>query len=83
MIMKKILIVLLLPLLLVSCQKAYTVKGNLVLIPCQDRTVRLQVISPEIVRVSVSPDGKFNDRQSLVVVPQEAFTAVLKYDDNK
>jgi alpha-D-xyloside xylohydrolase len=74
MIMKKILIVLLLPLLLVSCQKAYTVKGNLVLIPCQDRTVRLQVISPEIVRVSVSPDGKFNDRQSLVVVPQEAFT---------
>ncbi len=34
-------------------------------------TVRLQVVSPEIVRVSVSPDGKFRDRQSLMVVPQQ------------
>ena len=36
--------------------------------------VRLQVISPEIVRVSVSPDGKFHDRKSLAVVPQGSCT---------
>ena len=34
-------------------------------------TVRLQVVSPEIVRVSVSPDGKFQDRKSLMVLPQK------------
>ena len=33
-------------------------------------TVRLQVLSPEIVRVSVSPDGRFHDRNSLMVLPQ-------------
>lgn len=36
--------------------------------------VRLQVVSPEIVRVSVSPDGRFRDRRSLVVLPQEGCT---------
>ena len=34
-------------------------------------SVRLQVVSPEVVRVSVSPDGKFHDRQSLAVLPQK------------
>ena len=34
-------------------------------------TVRLQVVSPEIVRVSVSPDGRFSDRKSLAVLPQD------------
>ena len=51
--------------LLVGCQP----KGEVV-VRCEDRTVRLQVLSPDIVRVSTSPDGKFRDRQSLVVLPQ-------------
>ncbi|MBQ2330686.1 MAG: FAD-dependent oxidoreductase, partial [Oscillospiraceae bacterium] len=37
----------------------------------ENGSVRLQVISPEIVRVTVSPDGKFHDRPSLVVLPQQ------------
>ena len=68
--MKKIYLLLLLPLLLASCQRAYTVKGDQVLIPCADQTVRLQVVAPDIVRVSAVPDGKFSDRKSLAVVPQ-------------
>ena len=44
---------------------------NTVVVPCDNGAVRLQVISPEIVRVSVSPDGKFHDRKSLVVLPQQ------------
>jgi alpha-D-xyloside xylohydrolase len=44
---------------------------NTVVVPCDNGAVRLQVISPEIVRVSVSPNGKFHDRKSLVVLPQQ------------
>ena len=45
---------------------------NEVKVPVADGgTVRLQVITPEIVRVSVSPDGKFRDRNSLMVLPQK------------
>ena len=43
---------------------------NQVTVKTETGSVRLQVISPEIVRVSVSPDGRFHDRGSLVVVPQ-------------
>ena len=44
-------------------------------VKCSDGSaVRLQVISPEIVRVTVSPDGKFNDRKSLAVLPQKGCT---------
>ena len=35
------------------------------------KAVRLQVISAEIVRVSVSPDGRFRDRESLSVLPEK------------
>ena len=56
----------LLTLALSACQKKdVTVK-------CADYTLRLQVISPEIIRVSASADGKFTDRRSLVVLPQTA-----------
>ncbi len=68
--MKKALFFLLLPLLLVSCQRAYTVKGDQVLVPCKDATIRLQVVAPDIVRISAVPGERFNDRQSLAVVPQ-------------
>ena len=36
--------------------------------------LRLEVVSPEIVRVSVAKDGRFSDRQSLAVLPQECCT---------
>ena len=71
--MKKISLLLLLPLLLVSCQRAYTVKGDQVLIPCTDRTIRLQVVAPDIVRVSAVPGKQFSDRKSLAVVPQAGY----------
>ena len=45
--------------------------GNEVKVPCEGLTVRLQVISPQIVRVSASPDGRFHDRKSLMVLPQK------------
>jgi len=50
-------------LVLISCGKRE------VKVVCEDVTVRLQVVSPEVVRVSASPDGKFSSRQSLVVLP--------------
>ena len=54
---------------LVSCHKSE------VIIPTTDGgAVRLQVISPEIVRVTQSPDGKFHDRKSLAVLPQKGCT---------
>ena len=36
--------------------------------------MRLEVVSPEIVRVSAVRDGKFSDRQSLAVLPQKGCT---------
>ena len=71
LIMRKIFVLLACALLLVSCQKAYTLKGNRVTVPCNDLTVRLEVVTPEIIRVSAVPDGAFSDRASLAVVPQE------------
>ena len=68
--MKKTIFLLLIPLLMASCRRAYTVKGDQVTVPCSDLTIRLQVVAPDIVRVSAVPDGRFGDRQSLVVVPQ-------------
>ncbi len=62
---KNMLTGLLLALALGGCQKTE------VLIPCEDMTVRLQVLSPEIVRVSASQDGTFRERESLAVLPQE------------
>ena len=47
---------------------------NQVLVRTEAGAIRLQVVSPEIVRVSVSPDGRFTDRKSLAVLPQEGCT---------
>ncbi|MBQ5517115.1 MAG: DUF4968 domain-containing protein, partial [Bacteroidales bacterium] len=68
--MKKALFLLLLPLLLMSCQRAFIVKDNQVLVPCKEMTIRLQVVAPDIIRVSAVPGDRFNDRTSLAVVPQ-------------
>ena len=55
---------------------ACTAPRNQVLVRTADGgAVRLQVVSPDIVRVSVSPDGRFSDRQSLMVLPQEGCEA--------
>ncbi len=63
---------------LASCNK------NTVVVPCESSVVRLQVVSPEIVRVSVSPDGHFSDRPSLVVLPQKnASDYQLSKEDTK
>ena len=51
---------------LVACAPKNEVK-----VATENGTVRLQVVTPEIVRVSVSPDGQFRDRTSLMVLPQE------------
>ena len=78
MIRKNALFALLLAVGLTACQKSE------VKVRCTDATVRLQVVSPEIVRVSASPDGQFRDRQSLVVLPQEGHTAfsVVKEEES-
>ncbi len=55
------------------CLVACTPK-NQVKVATDAGTVRLQVVTPEIVRVSVSPDGKFNDRKSLMVLPQKGIS---------
>ena len=57
--------------MLSGCQSAYSVKGNQVVIPVEGEAtqVRLQVLGEKIVRVSATPDRKFHDRKSLVVLP--------------
>ena len=56
--------------------KDYKVKGDTVLVDRAGVSVRLQVVSPEIIRVNAVPAGaKFTDRKSLVVVPQEGKTS--------
>ena len=64
-----------------SCaQKDYAVKGNTVTVqlqaPAEGRPsqVRLQVLGEKIIRVSATPDRKFNDRKSLVVLPRKEKT---------
>ena len=49
--------------------------GELVEPPVQPASqVRLQVLGEKIVRVSATPERKFNDRQSLVVLPRKGKT---------
>ena len=50
------------------------VKGNSVTVCRNGNTIRLQVISPDIIRVSSAPGESITDRNSLVVVPQRGVT---------
>ncbi len=50
------------------------VKGNSVTVCRNGNTIRLQVISPDIIRVSAVPGESITDRKSLVVVPQRGVT---------
>ena len=50
--------------------------GNSVNVTVQDGSVvRLQAVGPKTIRVSTSPDGVFNDRQSLAVVSQKPYSS--------
>ena len=60
--------------LLAGCQNDYSVKGSQVTVPCDGSVVRLQVVSPSIVRVTTAPGRLGKDRGSLVVVPRKACT---------
>ena len=59
--------------LLVSLALGCTPK-NVVTVKTGTGAVRLEVVSPEIVRVSAARDGKFSDRKSLAVLPQKGCT---------
>ena len=70
--------VLLVASLLAGCgRNAYKVAGNKVTVsvarpePGGARKVRFQVLGDKIIRISATPDRKFHDRKSLVVLPQE------------
>lgn len=54
-------------LLIVSCGR----QARPVTVECEECSVRLEVVTPEIIRVRVSPDGVFPERKSLVVLPRE------------
>ena len=58
-------------LMIQGCRSDYSVKGNQVVIPVEGEVaqVRLQVMGEKIIRVSATPDRKFHDRKSLVVLP--------------
>ena len=66
--MKKAILIVSALLALASCQRGEVV------VHTGDGAVRLQVLAPEIVRVTVSPDGQFRDRASLVVLPQQNYS---------
>ncbi|MDE5651278.1 MAG: DUF4968 domain-containing protein, partial [Duncaniella sp.] len=55
-----------------------TEKGIIVNVASTDenstRKVRLQVLGDKIIRVSATPDKKFADDESLVVIPQDGKT---------
>ena len=59
--------------------KAYKVRGNEVTVAVaqpqegEATKIRIQVLGDKLLRISGTPDGKFHDRKSLVVLPQEAY----------
>ena len=69
-----------LSLVVLSCTKPYAHDGNGVIVkvrdPCENgpRLVRLEVLGEKIIHVSATPERKFADPQSLVVLPQEGKT---------
>lgn len=59
----------------------YSTEGNSVTVRVKQpasqsaRLVRLQVVCPDIIRVEATAETAFPAKQSLVIVPQQAFTA--------
>ena len=65
-----------------SCApKDYSVKGNTVTVKLRSpeeggpAQVRFQVLGEKLIRISATPDQKFNDRKSLVVLPVKEKTS--------
>ena len=61
--------------LLQSCQQnaTYTVSETGVVVPLKEGQVRLQVLSPSIIRVSATPSETFSTEESLSVIPLTDF----------
>ncbi|MBP5486515.1 MAG: glycoside hydrolase family 31 protein [Bacteroidales bacterium] len=82
--MRKALFLIISVLLLISCHRDYSVRDGKLTVVCENAVVRLQAVSPAIIRVSAVPDGSFTDRKSLSVVPQPEFRDfnVVREGDN-
>ena len=72
--------------LLASCGGAVTKNNDGVTVklnqdnPNDTRLVRLTVMDEKIIRVSATPDDKFADQESLVVLPKSKDVFVYEYD---
>ena len=59
----------------------YTINNNFITIPVKDtspngaKSVRLQVINSKIIRVEATATGMFPNKNSLIILPQPAFSA--------
>ena len=71
--MKRLILLLLLPGLLLSCHRDYSVKDNRVTIPCDDLTVRLEVVAPDLVRFSCG----IENGEDLIADIRQALDAAL------
>ena len=71
--MRKALLFIISVLPLISCHKDYSVRDGKLTVVCENAVVRLQAVSPGMMRVSATPDGRFSDRKSLSVIPQPRF----------
>ncbi len=58
-----------------SCSKNYEKNDNGIVVTTENsQKVRLQVVSPEIIRVTATVENKFSTKESLIVLPQEKFS---------
>ena len=66
--------------LLQACNAGYSVQGDTVTVKLQNpeeggpAKIRFQVMGEKLIRVSATPDAKFRDRKSLVVLPVQGKT---------
>ena len=72
--MSKRISILLVAVMAIACgKKEAPVSGEIV--TCDNgQSIRVQVLSPELIRISAVEGDGFNDRESLVVLPQEPFS---------
>ncbi len=73
---------------LASCAGAYRQSESGVTVKVQEpteggpRLVRLEVLGDKLIHVSATPDRKFADPQSLIIVPQTGATEFTVYEDD-
>lgn len=90
MIMKNISYCLLAGLIFGSCSgKVYEQTDNGVIVKVQQkgeqnaRLVRFQVMGDKLIHVSATPDSKFADSKSLIIVPQEKQNTVYRFSTGR